>query len=288
MTGIKGKIVGSALLAAVMAVSITGCKFNVSYVNNYAEADKYVSGDTTYEADGIKNIDVSWISGEVNIVQSDSDVLKIDENSDSIKDEQKVHTYVKGDTVLIKFCKSGYIKHIDSNYKKLTIEVPANCNLKIDTVSSNVKLNDISADGIDISSVSGDLKGGEVICSGFDFDSTSGSFVTDSLVTDKADMDTVSGDMSVGAIDVNSISFNSTSGNLNITVVAMKSFDMNTVSGQALLDVPNDLGMSVDKSSVSGKFKSSMDFEKSGDSYVYGNGEVEIEFDSTSGDITIK
>lgn len=288
MTGNKGKIVGTVALTVLMAVSVSGCKFNVSFVNNYPDADKYVSGDTTYDATKVSTIDISWISGDITVVETDGDTLNVTENSSSLTDAQKVHTYLDGDTLKVKFCESGYIKSIDSKYKKVVVEIPADCNLKVDTVSANVNLGDLTASDISVNSVSGSVIGNSVETKKVDYDSTSGALKISNLKCDEVEMDTVSGNFTSDAVVLEKFDFDSTSGSVNISDFTFDSFEMDTVSGNAVLDVADDFGVTVDKDSVSGDFKSNLDFTKDGKKFVFGDGSATVSFDSTSGDLTLK
>lgn len=287
MTGIKGKILGLSL-ATLLVVSLTGCKFNVSTVNNYLDADKYIAGDTTYNAEGISKIDISWINGEIKVVQTEGSELKIDENSDTLSDKQKVHSYVKGDTLLIKYCESGYVKHIEPDYKMIVIEVPANCEFHIDTVSSDIRVGNIDATGIKVNSVSGSLIGDNVTTGDLDFNSTSGDINITDLVADSLNSDTVSGNVTAPSLQISSIDVDTVSGDVTIGAKSFSSFDMDTVSGDAVISVPEGFGMTVDKDAVSGKLRSALDYEKKGDSFVFGDGTAIVSFNSTSGNLTLK
>lgn len=287
MTWNKGKIIAGTLVAS-MALMMSGCNGMKGFnINVYDHSDKYVAGDTTYEALGIKNIEVDWVSGGIKISQSDEETLNIDENSDSQPDAVKVHSYVDGDTLKVKFCESGYTKKIDASYKKVEIQIPAGCNISINTVSAPISTGDLEAKDISINSVSGSTNLLNVVSDSFEVNATSGSTIISSLKTGAVNTNSVSGDVIISSLEATKIDSSTVSGNVQFDFVDFNDLEVSTVSGDARINIPEDFGVTVYKSSVSGKFKSPLDFEKKGDAFIFGDGASEIEFDSTSGDIIL-
>ena len=88
-----------ALLLAFSLLCITGCNFggvtvNFSDYGSYDDADKYSEGSFTYSSDEIHEIEINWIDGEIEIIQSDKAALSVTENSDTLVGEEKLHYYL--------------------------------------------------------------------------------------------------------------------------------------------------------------------------------------------------
>lgn len=288
MTWNKKRILGIAT-ALVMVVSMTGCKFNISTGNTYKDSEKYTVGNTTYDASNINEIEINWICGSVTVIESDKNVLEIKEDSESLPEAQQIHSYADGNVLRLQFCESGYIKHIEPNNKNLVVEIPANCKIEINDVSANVNLKELSAKEIEFNAVSGDLKADSLIVEGkIDTNTTSGNIDLSNVEAERLGFNTVSGDLEIPVLSVDKLDMTSVSGNMNISVESVNKISLDTTSGDFVIDIPEDFGLTLSKSSVSGKVMSNLEFTKSNDNFVFGSGETKVSFNSVSGDISIK
>lgn len=288
MTWNKRRILGLAT-ALVMVVSMTGCKFNISTGNTYKDSEKYTVGDTTYNASDIDEIEINWICGSVSIVESSENVLEIDEDSESLPDAQKIHSYVDGNVLRLQFCESGYLKHIEPDHKNLVVEIPADCKIEINNVSATMSFNETNAKEIELNSVSGDVKADSLIVEGkIEINTTSGNVGVSKVVADKFDYNTVSGDLVIPEFFADKLTMASVSGDMNISVGDINKIDFDTTSGNGVIDIPDDSGLTLNKSTLSGNVKSNLEYSKNGDTFVFGNGEIKVSFNSVSGDISIK
>lgn len=232
---------------------------NVVEFDDYENEKLYSTGSAEIQADGITNISVDWISSDIYVEYYDGETISISEPEQSNPD-YTLRYRVAANELKIKFCKSG-LKNVNPHNKSLTLRLPKNLNLTeldIESVSSNVYIEEINAKEINFDTVSGNI-------------TATGSFL---------DIDT-----------------NGVSGNSNITTYTVpKDVDSDTVSGDVILTLPGDIsGFTVHATTVSGNFRKSgfdnitsvTDKKGRNGTFTYGNGSTEIDFDSVSGDFEI-
>lgn len=207
-------------------------------------------------ADGIRNIDITWISENVSITVWDEDYILLENSSDGtalqyeIDDDtlvmdQSENFFSSGSPVILTLPRAL----VEQGLKNLTISV----------TSSSVSILDVSAEELDLSSVSGS------------FDIT-GAF-------DEVDVETTSGTVNFSG-SFRSGSFDSMSGSMYVTTQsAPETIRADSVSGTVSLTLPEHVGYTVDFDTISGSFDS--------DRYTHGDGSSEIRVETVSGTLSI-
>ena len=123
----------TAALAAAMLICLSGCSVKLNY--NYDNADKYIPGDREI-AEKIEIIDIDYMAGNVTVKGDKMATVTVKETSKTeIDDKLKVHTWVDGSTLHVKYCAADKGLSIKDLKKTLEITVPA-----------DVKLSDLSID----------------------------------------------------------------------------------------------------------------------------------------------
>lgn len=227
--------------------------FTDSDYYDYNEA-YYTAGGAEIDAELIQNIDIDWISGNVNIEYYDGATVSLSEAHQN-DDKYNLRYRVNNGTLDIKYMKSGSYRHKNIGLsKELTILIPqgkAINNIDIESISASVN-SDVTVNNFDVETVSGNIYAGEIMNS--------------------ADAESVSG---------------------NITISCPKSFNeisTDSVSGETEIRLPQNInGFYITASSVSGRVNAS-DFGIGGKAsdYSYGSGSSEISFNSVSGNLNIK
>ena len=203
----------------------------------------------------IKNIDVNWVSGSVNIIRADVKEISVSESCDKeLKDSEKMVYSIKGDTLRVDFCEPSIINIFNTD-KDLEITLPASVadelkSVDIENVSAAVSIGGISCKTIDLTTVSGDVDVDESSCS-------------------KLDIETVSG-------------------NIRYAGNVLDEVDADSVSGSVTLDLPDDAGFSAEISSMSGRITSDIPATSHDGRYVAGDGYTDIELNSVSGDLILQ
>lgn len=216
----------------------------------YANADKYKVGNAEFESSQIHSVDVSWASGDVDIVYHDDDTVLIsEETSRELSESEMMHYYLDGDKLMIKYNASGIrvfslretLSHpFTDNYKNLTITLPED--MRLDSV---------------------------------DLEVASATVNTPALNADKIGVDSASGAVTLGVKDASDVHIKSASGSITLGTNNASNISIDTASGKVDLTSEGKTEK-ITLSSSSGEMKASL------------NGEVgELSTDSASGSVAI-
>ena len=298
-------------LAAAVLLSLAGCmSFSIS--STYDNADKYSAGNAEF-SEGISALDIDWSSGTVNVTRHDQNTVSVSEaNSADLSEDRRVHTWLDGKTLHIRFCKSGDISFSESTEKKLEVRLPRD--LKLDSVSYSCSSADTCFEGIDANDFKADSSSGKLElkdCSAkaFSLDTSSGNILLSQKgEADKITVDTSSGSVEMDLETVKDIKLDSSSGDRRITAGKAEYVTSNTSSGRTeltfgstpteikhesssgdiILRLPKDAGFKAVVDTSSGKFSSEIPTAMEGDTYTAGSGSCRISADTSSGDIDIR
>lgn len=150
------------LLATILSAGIIlGGPSGVVLSDDYISSGNIQSSGSV-TASEIKTLEIHWVSGSVTIRAADTDQITFSENGSS--DETNTMLWKQsGDKLTLQFCKPktvlGISLGLNSNASKdLVITVPQDwvcTQLDITSVSSEIDIDGIAADSIDLESVSG-------------------------------------------------------------------------------------------------------------------------------------
>ena len=294
-------------LCILLACLLCGCRGrSLQLSNTYKDSEKYQAGSFSYRASDIDAISIDYNSGDVTIVQSDSATLNVTENGLSLSDAQKVHWYLDGRTLRIKFCKSGFTGTFLMNSKKLTVEIPAGIRVDAAVTSGNIAFaTDIEASEINIAATSGSIgamtlksnslnagmTSGTIRIDRIDtgeaaFGVTSGSIFIDTLIADRADLGGTSCRVEVTVAIVDEINMGATSGNLKVGLASCRKAEIECASGDIdITALPAD-GATVQYARTSGSLKAS-GYSTVDGKLVFGKGGCQLKVGTTSGDLSI-
>jgi DUF4097 and DUF4098 domain-containing protein YvlB len=280
-----------ALLTAVIAACFTGC---VSISDTYPDSDKYSSGNAEFKSSEVRSIDINWRSGSITVTRHDADNVTVTEScKNDLKDSQKVHTWLDGDTLRIQYCESGEtFIGFNSPQKSLEILIPEDMELSelsYDGSSGDAKFENITADTISVDVSSGDAD--IISCSAkyFDVESSSG----DITIEQKGEAVSIEAEASSGDIDITAektgeLDAEASSGKIVVRLENMPAdTDIDTSSGNVKVYVPEDADFTADIDTSSGDFDSDLALSKDGDTYTKGSGTNKLSIDTSSGDIKI-
>lgn len=308
MKRIAGFIMAAAVaLASVLALS--GCSFSPII---YANAEKYSVGDAEI-ADKIENIEINWASGSVNVVSHSEDTFLLSEKTgDGISDDLRMHWWLEGSTLHVKFAASGAnLWLFRTGNKKLTLTVPETTSfndITIKSASAEVNADGLVAEDLSVSTASGNMT---ISCTAntvklgsasgnveltqkgkaekIGIDTASGKIVADLGQADQVELESASGKINVTAALVDSLSVKATSGAVSCEFEATPSeCRLRAVSGEVTLILPDDPDFTAKISTASGDFESDFALKKDGNTYICGNGDGNIDIETASGDVSIR
>lgn len=301
--------IGGNDMGSIKEISVTGDFTTISgkyenYIDDYSE-----SGSYSVNADNVKNIDIDWVSGDVEIIPYDGDTVTFTESAKaSIAEDDALHYGIDDTTLHIQSFKnaensSSSIFNITFHdtatlNKNLTVKIPKSLieslsldSLGVDTASGNINVSDISANSFSVDTASGECNSNGSF-KNFDFHSSSGSLTFHSeLPASSADIITVSGNVKVsGSFDA--LDIETSSGDISSDkFLDASELEIDSVSGSISIDGSFS---DVEIGAVSGNVEiiSNTPLHQlsadcvSGDIFVFlpSSSEFTLDFDTVSGD----
>lgn len=298
----------ACLLGCLLCAGLLGCVMinGVSSFNQYPEAEKYSVGNFSYAAGDITRVEVDWVAGSIYIQQSDKATLQVEETGE-LTEEQQLHYLLEDGVLKIQYCASGYTGTFPVKGKELTVEIPQDMDLSVDSVSGNVILGDgtfgelkldttsgkiefgtVSAEVCRLDTVSGSIRGEKLSCTKrLKADTTSGSVQVDWLETPEADVETTSGDVDL-CLYGQEAEIGTTSGSITLKLEKGKRAEVESTSGSVTLGLGKNLGgATLDFDSTTGSLRADGYVMEHG-YYIFGDGSCEIQVETTSGSLTVK
>ncbi|MGN1413650.1 MAG: DUF4097 family beta strand repeat-containing protein [Anaerovoracaceae bacterium] len=255
---------------------LTGCVVHFNGGNagstfDYSDAESYTVGGGSADA-AVKNLEIEWLSGKVNVTVSESDSILLEETANKeLPDDLIMRWKQDGDTLRVKFCNAG-TWNTNGMEKELTVTIPEGLELdvlEIETVSADISAQQIKADAVDCETVSGDVDIAVDRVKLLQAETVSGSIIAAAKELKETELDTTSGDI-----------------RLNLEKVS-GDCEIGTVSGDVTLAVPGRSDFAVRYDTVSGEMESDISLKKDGDEFICGSGKHTFRIDTISGNLTI-
>lgn len=268
------KIAIATSLLIIFALLLTGCgASSLMSFGIFEDADKYSVGDAVPSAEKIRKLDVEWVSGSIEII-SGGDSVSASEGAGLVS-EKSMRWRVDDGVLYVKFCASGYsgtFSRDEIAKKSLKVYIPADVDIKVDSVSADVS---IKADGAGVG------VGGEI-----SLETVSANITLDGVVGGNVKATSVSGNIGVSRAKIKAAIFESTSGKVAFSGDAA-SLKIGTLSGDVSVDLEKT-SATVEFITISGKLRTSLDYTKSDGKFIFGNGESLVKVNTSSGNLTVK
>lgn len=273
-----------------------------------------MDGSVQVAIDGIKDIDISWVAGNVRVEVGSGDVITFYETSKKdLTDTQRMRYRVKDGKLSVTYCEKTDtvwdwldIDRLNMPAKDLVLLIPQSMleqgtlrELEIDAVSANVQVGAVSANAqtgsmklqkLDVETVSGTAECRAITADKVSLQSTSGDLTAQDMITQELDIETVSGRANVtGQFD--RIDTESVSGSVEIIVTGdtvPTKIETESVSGSIRISLPDNSGFTAKLDTVSGSFRCDFATTMQNNRYTYGDGSRSYSFGSVSGSVTIK
>ena len=219
------KVAGCVVLAAVLALMLTGCFFGGTVMaGSYANADDYQVGSFEYRAADAQKLAVNWYSGNVSLVRTEGDMLKVSESGEDLPSEKALHWLLKDGVLRVEFCASGYSGHFSGQDKKLTVEIPDGMEIEVVTTSGGIQAELGKQAGVTLRTTSGAIEvNGTAETESLRLGTTSGSIHVESVTAQDLIAKTTSGSMKMQDVTVNDgAQLESTSGGINVENLYVK------------------------------------------------------------------
>ena len=298
------RIVIYSIVAVILtSILVAGLTQNLSWETlfsfagsyQYENSDRYLTGPAQIPADSIREVEVDWISGQVNILCTDEDTIQLTETSShTLSAPNQMRYDVSQGKLRIRFYAPRGLRGLFGSRpsKTLTLTLPRSMmdrltSLSVHTASANIHMTGITAGSAQTDTASGDIVLTDLHTGSLTVDNVSGAISSEYLQADRIALETVSGTTNLSGA-IGSIDAETVSGRLTVSSSRCpERVEMETVSGDLTLTIPENDGFTARYDSVSGKFQCAFPASASGRQTIYGNGKASFSFDSVSGNISI-
>lgn len=283
----------AVLLTGLLLLSAVGCiRISCSAPVMYSNADRYTAGDFTYDESKVKKVEIEWASGSVTLKNGKGTLSVSESGADALKEEEKLHWWIDGTTLKIKFCKSGVKLLLNGlNKKDLTVELPAFADLEIEVASGKVIGEEMLDLGeVHVETASGGASIGFLSAKEIRIETASGAWKLGSVsVSGDFKVDTASGGLTVDEITAETVKVDNASGSISFGKIAAEEVHIDSASGSIKLGLADqEAGAEIEYESVSGSFKCNLPYEKSGKTYQIGRGLMKVQIEVVSGSVTVE
>lgn len=309
MIRFKSVICASAILAMIACLS--GCSFATKTSYIYDNGDKYTAGDREI-SDKIENIDIDYMSGSVKLIGSDADCVTIEETAAvKLDDKRKVHTWVEGSTLHVRYCASAKSLDLNNLQKQLVITIPEDeilSDLTVDVSSAEVSCENFKSDKVDIEASSGSILA-QCEADMIKLAASSGNvYLNQTGKSNDISIETSSGHINVEMEDASKLMTTASSGDITIKAISVEDFksetssgdnefsfataplrsDIEASSGNITVYLPQNSDITFDMDPDEDDFSYDLALTKNGDTYVCGDGTDMMKIVVSSGEIALK
>jgi lia operon protein LiaG len=271
----------------------------LAVMGNLAIKLEKVDESKSFKPEEINKISIDITSTDIDIISTDEDEItvhfygEVSTNRDT--ELPALIAYKTGSELRIEIEKPRIIMvGINIWRAKLDVYVPEDLieTLKVDTVSSDTRMSNLSIKKIIVNTVSGDFKGEALVADGFKLNTTSGDIEINDY-KGEVKIGSVSGDVVLGNGDGDDdIEVSTISGNVYVEREDLGNISIETISGEVAVNLSRDAQFYFRANSVSGDIENKFPVEiissgRTGLEGVAGSDEKEIIVSTTSGDISI-
>ena len=266
-------IIYSLLIFVLVGILISGLDHD-GFNWGTGSSGNYMTGSGSVDMSQIENIQIEWVSGNVDVILVPDTETTISFSETNGEDHPMVYE-IKGKTLVIRFTKQTIhlnFGNFNTPDKDLKIQIPENWScrsLDIEAVSANVSVHLSEANDVEIENVSGKT----------DLNITKSGSVS---------VETVSGEVLFNG-NCNEFDGSSVSGDCEVKLFGdAKDIALESVSGDLTVSILKDYGFTATIDSASGHIYSDYSTTVSGGKHTYGDGKIRIEAETVSGDIFIR
>ena len=228
-------IICAVVLVAAVAVSLEG---GVGY--RYDNAEKYVAGSGTVEG-MVRNLDVDWIDGQVTIAyHSEPTVLISEASKKNISADMELRWWLDGDTLRVRYAKSGTVRLNWNLEKELTLTLPEGIELQdvgLNATSGGLNIPAMKAENLKLHVTSGDIRAA-ASASSIESRMTSGNMKLSITGTaHEIAASATSGDIRIEVEDADKLNASVTSGLVQVKAGKVGEFIAGATSGNLDIDI---------------------------------------------------
>lgn len=239
------------ILSSILLVFLIADDLFISFGSSDGEI---VNGQLSLPSDQIKNIEIDWAAGSIEILTANTDLITVSEQV-SEESKYKMVYKIRGNTLSLEYA-SGTVSigfgSVDLPEKNLVITVPENW-----------------------------------VCGELEIDGASLSINIENLAVEEMDLDGASYNVAfLGSVD--RIDIDGASADIRLTCInRVSTIDVDGASCELELILPQGCGFAVDVDGLSYGFHTELPVTTEGDRKVYGDKHCQISIDGISCEVTI-
>ncbi len=272
-----GVLVAGAIVIGILNALVADGKWSFGWRDYRYDEEGYTVGEGSISVLALDRMEVDWIDGEVEVVACQDRYPSLTEIAEGeLPESAQVRWRVSEDgTVSIKYRKSSWFFGVGSGNreKKLILRIPEQMMenlslLRVEGVSTNVKVSGVRAES-------------------FVFSSVSGWLLTENCAFETATLSGKSGDVTLGADIGGAVSISTQYGKVTVeSALCPNAVSIATKSGDVRLVLPDDASFSFDWNEK-GSVISDMICTHEGSRYRIGDGAYSYSITSKGGDLYV-
>lgn len=282
------KLIIVAMVVILAFALLTAC----GTINLRYDETGYTVGSTAVTTlDGVREIEIDWVNG--NVIVSHGENFTVKESGDNITSDLTMRTKLVGDTLHVKYMKSGSVNV--KNFKKtLEITIPSATGLEeldIDVTNGDINLSVLSLKEIDLECTNGNITLTNVAAEEISLDATTGNIQAIQTTSNEFSAETTTGNVTITTLTTNDFDVDITTGNLTVGDLNTKTAEVELTTGTALVGLSSKItGFTLTPRINSGLVSvnpTSTSYTKENGIYYYGDKSLKLEVEIKTGDLII-
>lgn len=280
-----------SMIIAMGLFSLTSC--GVGGYDKYVNADLYTAGSVSISAENIQKVEIDgWVNGSIEVEQTASQILKIIEEEGLENDAERMHYYIDGNVLKVRYCQSGLRGQINAEKKNLRLEVPAGLSLEIESEKAGITIGVLEVENLSIESEAGNITAERIVGNQTTIETKKGKVSIGELISTEASFESSSGDISVMRLSTNSLEVDVMSSDVSFGIQKAFVAEVESLSGDITFTLGEGLGATVRLQTATGKLKTEKLYGKTGSRYdIFGadgaSTDCTIDVDVFSGNLYI-
>ncbi len=196
------KFVFTSLCCSFVA-SFAACGNQEGY-HSYEDAQRYVVGDAEFSASEVREVDIDWWGGSVEIEQS-VDKVSIIEEETSQAEAERMRYYLDDGVLKIRYCRSGMRSRVAAQSKNLLVTIPAGVALHLDYENASVSVGNLETTEFSVEGVAGNFTAERIVCGEAELETESGKMTVGELIAKEVCLETQTGSISISQLSADYI-----------------------------------------------------------------------------------
>lgn len=236
-----------------------------------------MTGSASVAAGNVRNIEIGWATGsvQVQVVDSDTDHIELIETGEGLTRAQEMRWNVAGDTL---FVDSGsWFSCFWWGRKSLEVRIPRQYADELGRLSIDGASGYYSVSGVD--------------CESIDIELASGEFEATDFKSETLSIDVASGRARAEGVVAGTLKAHAASGRIEVICqeVCPRTVDADMASGTIALSIPENDGFTATVDKASGMFEHEFEtVQTEGGGYVYKDGSARFDIDMASGAFVLR